>query len=81
MIARGYGYDLVKFALLSDNELEFLFNDIKVIPGHKVKLLSLNTYIKEMVKSSFPTPLSQSKFRNTSYSKKPNKSTIKPKTS
>ncbi|CAD8124829.1 unnamed protein product [Paramecium sonneborni] len=83
LISRGYGYDLVKFAMLSDNEVEYLSSDIKVLPGHKVKLLNLVAYIKEMIKTSLPTPLNQSKFRNTSYTKKNSKLVTqqKPKTS
>ncbi|CAD8210656.1 unnamed protein product [Paramecium pentaurelia] len=78
LITRGYGYDLVKFAMLSDNQIQSLFTDIKVLPGHKVKLLDLIAYIKEMI-----TPLNQSKFRNTSYTKKNSKiiTQQKPKTS
>lgn len=52
-----YGYHLIKFAMLSDNEVEYLFNDFKVLPGHKVKLLNLVAYIKEMIKTTLPTPL------------------------
>ncbi|CAD8211723.1 unnamed protein product [Paramecium octaurelia] len=83
LITRGYGYDLVKFAMLTENEVDHLFNDIKVLPGHKVKLLKLIEYIKEIIKTSLPTPLNQSKFRNTSYAKKNSKTITqqKPKTS
>ncbi|CAD8204165.1 unnamed protein product [Paramecium pentaurelia] len=83
LITRGYGYDLVKFAMLTDNEVEYLSTDIKVLPGHKVKLLKLIEYIKEIIKTSLPTPLNQSKFRNTSYAKKNSKIVTqqKPKTS
>ncbi|CAD8211201.1 unnamed protein product [Paramecium octaurelia] len=78
LITRGYGYDLIKFAMLSDNQIEYLFNDIKVLPGHKVKLLDLIAYIKEII-----TPSNSSKFRNTSYTKKNSKilTQQKPKTS
>lgn len=57
LITRGFGYDLVKFALLTENEIEVLANDIRVLPGHKVKLSCLIAYIKDMVKSTVPTPL------------------------
>lgn len=43
--------------MLTDNEVECLFNDIKVLPGHKVKFLNLIEYIKEIIKTSLPTPL------------------------
>lgn len=43
--------------MLTDNEVEYLSTDIKVLPGHKVKLLKLIEYIKEIIKTSLPTPL------------------------
>ncbi|KAM3142118.1 hypothetical protein pb186bvf_005772 [Paramecium bursaria] len=92
LISRGYGYDLVKFSQLQDKEFEFLINDIKVLPGHKVKLQKLIHQVQELVKGdknyeilkdkqseSLSLYTSNQKFRQSNVKK--SSKTMKPKTS
>ncbi|EGR28093.1 n-terminal domain protein [Ichthyophthirius multifiliis] len=48
LITRGFGYDLTKFRNLTQNQIETLFTDIKVLPGHNTKLNNLLIYINEI---------------------------------
>ncbi len=48
LITRGYGYNLRKLNFLSKQDIETLFKEIKVLPGHKTKLLGLIEYINEV---------------------------------
>jgi len=48
LISRDFGYDLTKLARLSRNDLENLIQDIKMIPGHKVKFMKLVSQITEV---------------------------------
>lgn len=48
LISRGFGYDLQKFMFLSKKDVETLMIDIKVLPGHKTKLLKLLDYINSV---------------------------------
>ena len=48
MISRGYGYDLSKFATLARNDMDKLFSEINMIPGHKVKLMKLASQVTQV---------------------------------
>jgi hypothetical protein len=47
LISRGFGYDIFKLNFLTKKELEILLDEIKIIPGHRVKMVSLIEYIGE----------------------------------
>jgi hypothetical protein len=44
----GYGQDIYKLALLNDNQRHELISQLKVLPGHKAKLMSLFDVIDEI---------------------------------
>ena len=49
LITRGFGYKIEKLCRLDQNELADLMLQIKVMPGHKVKLYKLIDYIKTVL--------------------------------
>ena len=44
----GYGDDLYKLALLTEKQREELVTQLKVLPGHKAKLMGLFSVIDEV---------------------------------
>lgn len=48
MIELGYGEDVYKLAVLNSNQRFSLINQLKVLPGHKAKLMSLFDVIDEV---------------------------------
>lgn len=44
----GYGLDIYKLALLNDSQRNDLIAQLKVLPGHKAKLMSLFDVIDEL---------------------------------
>ena len=48
LISRGYGYNLLKGNSLSKAELENICSQMKVLPGHKQKLLNIIMYINDV---------------------------------
>lgn len=49
-IQRGYGINLGKLALISEEEKKKLYDDLKILPGHTVKL---DKIISTLAKSSY----------------------------
>ncbi|KRX01221.1 hypothetical protein PPERSA_05621 [Pseudocohnilembus persalinus] len=49
LINRGYGYKLTKFNYMTQTQLNALFEEIKVAPGHKTKLMALIDFIGELL--------------------------------
>lgn len=53
-IERGYGINLGKLALLSETDKKKLSEDLKILPGHTVKLDKLiNTLAKESYSTQY----------------------------
>lgn len=48
MAELGYGEELYKLALLTERQREDLVVQLKVLPGHKAKLVSLFSVIDEV---------------------------------
>mmetsp|Transcript_40989 Transcript_40989/g.36338 ORF Transcript_40989/g.36338 Transcript_40989/m.36338 type:complete len:127 (-) Transcript_40989:1836-2216(-) len=48
LITRDFGYDLTKLARLTRIEVDRLMNDIKMLPGHRVKFLKLVSMINQI---------------------------------
>lgn len=48
MAELGYGEDIYKLALLNDRQRYDLIASLKVLPGHKAKLMSLFNVIDEV---------------------------------
>jgi predicted nucleotidyltransferase len=55
-IQRGYGINLGKLALISDDEKRGLYEELKILPGHTVKL---DKIIDTLAKSSYCRPSSE----------------------
>lgn len=50
MAELGYGEDVYKLAVLNGNQRLSLINQLKVLPGHSAKLMSLFDVIDEVRK-------------------------------
>lgn len=62
MAELGYGEDIYKLALLNDRQRYDLIASLKVLPGHKAKLMSLFNVIDEVKHSKiYCIDLSQKK--------------------
>jgi len=49
LITKGFGYDLNHFLYMSKEEKDSLFNEMKIAPRDKNKLISLIKYISEIM--------------------------------
>jgi hypothetical protein len=57
LIDRGFGDDLGRLEMLRQGELTRLFEDIRIAPGHRIKMLSLIEYIRSIYEEeSEPNP-------------------------
>lgn len=49
-IQRGYGINLGKLALISDDDKRLLYEELKILPGHTIKL---DRIIDSLAKNSY----------------------------